>query len=380
MDNNSFTNFASGERSSDQDIQSGYNLLSEERSLLDILGAISGITAIIDQNRQIIYANNEFINLIGMTSLEELLGKRPGEAIGCIHSDENSAGCGTTSACSVCGAVRAIIESQKSNTKTEKETRITSGKNENLVYWDLRVSSSPVVIRNRTFYVFTVRDISKEKRLQTLERTFFHDILNSAGNLNGILNILKEGTDPVESKELINLSEEVSREIIDEIVLQRQLRSAENGDLVVKIEKLNASDLLKSAVSRISGNAVAKGKTILIVDHSGGSEIYSDRLLLQRILINMLKNAVEATMENGTVFAEAEEHDTFLRYSVKNDQVIPYDVQMQIFQRSFSTKGKGRGTGTYSIRLLAEKYLGGKVGFTSSDLNGTTFFIELPIS
>jgi signal transduction histidine kinase len=237
-----------------------------------------------------------------------------------------------------------------------------------------------VIIRDKTFYVFTVQDISNEKRKQNLERTFFHDILNTAGNLNGLLAILKEGTDTAESRELINLSEEVSRELIEEIVLHRQIRSAESGDLVVRTEKLIASDVLKSAVSRISGNEIAKTKNILIIDHSGGSEITTDRLLLQRILINMLKNAVEATLENGTVYSEVEEKSGLVIFKVRNDLVIPIDVQMQIFQRSFSTRGKGRGIGTYSIRLLAEKYLGGKVGFTSSEPDGTTFYIELPRS
>jgi K+-sensing histidine kinase KdpD len=380
MDIANSSDFASPIRSSDTEIKAGYDLLSEEKSLLDLLGAISGITAILDQNRQIIYANSDFINIIGIESLDMLLGKRPGEAISCIHAGEKASGCGTSEACAVCGAVNAIIESQVNNIKTEKETRITSMINKNMVNWDLKVTSSPVIIRDKTFYVFTVQDISNEKRKQNLERTFFHDILNTAGNLNGLLAILKEGTDTAESRELINLSEEVSRELIEEIVLHRQIRSAESGDLVVRTEKLIASDVLKSAVSRISGNEIAKTKNILIIDHSGGSEITTDRLLLQRILINMLKNAVEATLENGTVYSEVEEKSGLVIFKVRNDLVIPIDVQMQIFQRSFSTRGKGRGIGTYSIRLLAEKYLGGKVGFTSSEPDGTTFYIELPRS
>lgn len=372
------TEYASSERSSGLEIKAGYDLLSEEKSLLNILGAISGITAILDENRQIVYANNDFINLIGIRSLDELLGKRPGEAIGCIHAEDSLSGCGTSKACAVCGAVNAIIDSQKQGVRTERETRITSGKDNNLVNWDLKVISSPVVIRNKTFYVFTVQDISNEKRIQNLERSFFHDILNSAGNLNGLLSILKEGTSPQESKELINLSEEVSREIIEEILLHRQIRDAESGDLIVKNEKLVASDILKSAVSRISANEVAKNKKIYIADHTEGSEIITDRVLLQRILINMLKNAIEATEINGSVTAEVEEYNGRIRYKVRNDFVIPQEVKMQIFQRSFSTHGKGRGIGTYSMRLLAEKYLRGTVGFTSSFSEGTIFFLDLP--
>jgi len=53
-------------------------------------------------------------------------------------------------------------------------------------------------------------------------------------------------------------------------------------------------------------------------------------------------------------------------------------VQLQVFQRSFSTKGPGRGIGTYSIRLLVSRYLRGTVDFESSKEQGTTFRVHLP--
>jgi sensor histidine kinase regulating citrate/malate metabolism len=51
---------------------------------------------------------------------------------------------------------------------------------------------------------------------------------------------------------------------------------------------------------------------------------------------------------------------------------------LQLFQRSFSTKGEGRGLGTYSIKLLTERILNGKVSFTSSMDDGTTFRVLIP--
>ncbi|MCX6911436.1 MAG: ATP-binding protein [Verrucomicrobia bacterium] len=57
---------------------------------------------------------------------------------------------------------------------------------------------------------------------------------------------------------------------------------------------------------------------------------------------------------------------------------MPPSVQLQVFNRSFSTKGSGRGLGTYSVKLLTERYLKGKAGFTTSKEGGTTFFIILP--
>ena len=65
-------------------------------------------------------------------------------------------------------------------------------------------------------------------------------------------------------------------------------------------------------------------------------------------------------------------------FAIHNPAVIPEQVQLQVFQRSFSTKGQpGYGIGTYSMKLLGEQYLGGKVAFTSRSPEGTTFTLAL---
>jgi nitrogen-specific signal transduction histidine kinase len=371
------THYASPERSSLQDINEANKLLATDISFLNILGAVSGITAILDENRQIVYANNELLDLLGISSIESVLGKRPGEAVSCIHSGENKYGCGTSEACKVCGAVNSILESQRSGQKSTRETRITSFEGENLLSWDLKVTSSPIKIKDHVFYFLTIQDISNEKKRENLEKIFFHDILNSAGGLNGLLQLLKDGVDPGQEREIINLSEEASRDIIEEISLHRQLRAAENGDLTVDIQLIDSLELLKSAVGKIEHHNVAIGKKIIIDDNSTGDYIATDTIIMHRVLINLLKNALESTEKGGTVFAGVLNFDDKVRFYVKNDMVIPNEVSLQIFQRSFTTKGIGRGVGTYSIKLLTENYLKGKVDFTSLKSEGTIFFVDL---
>lgn len=54
------------------------------------------------------------------------------------------------------------------------------------------------------------------------------------------------------------------------------------------------------------------------------------------------------------------------------------DVQLQMFNRSFSTKGEhGRGFGTYTVKLLLERYLNGHVEFSSTEKEGSTFTVSL---
>jgi len=67
-------------------------------------------------------------------------------------------------------------------------------------------------------------------------------------------------------------------------------------------------------------------------------------------------------------------------FRVRSSAVMTEEVQLQVFQRSFTTRGSGRGLGTYSMRLLTEQYLGGKVGFSSGGSDGTTFYVRLPLT
>jgi hypothetical protein len=373
------THFAPSERSAKEEIMNEFEQVGSKKTFTEIFGAVTGIGAVINRNRQIIFANNDFLSQLGIKTLEPILGKRPGEVISCIHSAEEPGGCGTSRACEYCGAVNAILESQKSGTKASKETRITSFIDGNLKSWDLNITSTPITLSGEVFFILMLQDISHEKRRFYLERVFFHDLLNRAGGLNGMLTILKKGINPEEERELINLSEEASRDIVEELLLHRQIRAAEDGDLHVKIEAVNSVELLNSAIGKINSHEVGLGKKIIMADHVEDIDFETDKILFQRVIINLLKNALEATQIEGLVKVGVDNMGDKLRFWVKNDQAIPLHVQMQIFQRSFSTKDQSRGIGTYSIRLLTENYLKGKVSFISNENDGTIFSVELNI-
>ena len=105
----------------------------------------------------------------------------------------------------------------------------------------------------------------------------------------------------------------------------------------------------------------------------------TDLVALGRVLSNMAHNAFEAMPLGGQAcvwFELREERPTFV---VQNPGCMPPEVADCVFHRSFSTKSdRGRGLGTYGMKVLGETVLGGKVGFTSTWETGTQFFIELP--
>ena len=111
-----------------------------------------------------------------------------------------------------------------------------------------------------------------------------------------------------------------------------------------------------------------------------GPEIHftSDPTLVARVLGNLVKNALEACPPGATVtLAHAVENDEVV-FRVWNPGEVPTEARRHLFKRTFSTKDDARGVGAYSIRLLVEQYLGGRVGFESDEELGTNFHVRLP--
>jgi len=170
----------------------------------------------------------------------------------------------------------------------------------------------------------------------------------------------------------------LSRQIMEEIAAQRQLLAAERGELTPHPERVSVSEVLAAVVSFYRHHEAGRGRQLCLHPGSTG-ELFTDAALLRRTLGNLVKNALEATEEGGTVTLGAEERDREVAFWVHNPGAIPEDIQQQLFHRSFSTRGgTGRGVGLHSVKLIAERYLGGRVAFTSDEPAGTTFTVTLP--
>jgi signal transduction histidine kinase len=317
---------------------------------------------------------------MGIEDIEELLGQRPGEALNCIHSDEMEAGCGTSENCQVCGAANAILKCQESGEKVTAECRIRTFHDGTEDCLDLEVTAAPLIWGKSRFTIFTARDISSKKRKEALERIFFHDVMNTAGTLQGVVDLLKKVDDPQKINKFVNLLGEVSRDLTEEILTQKSLVAAENGELVVKNFEFYLKETLGHIIEEYRRHELGRERKIIFEEDTCDDTINTDPVLLKRILGNMIKNALEATPAEGKVTVDCNFAPEAVIIRVHNPGQMPKDVQQQVFQRSFSTKGTGRGLGTYSMKLLGEKFLNGKVSFESTAGSGTVFSLELPVN
>jgi len=370
------TKYAPAERSTFYNVLQSNLALDKITYLNDIFCSLSFIFCILNENRQIVYTNNVLMKTLEVENIEEVLGQRFGEAIHCRFSFEEKGGCGTSEHCRYCGAVNAMLQSQTTGLKTTKECRIRRIVKGAENFLDVEVTATPFTHENSNYTIFSLIDITDRKRRAIIEKIFFHDIMNVASGLQGFFEIF-DSIDEKEQQEFIQMGASLCQQIIDEIGTQRLLAQAETKELIISLQPIDCLYFIQQIALDLRFLSVAHGKKIVVDKSSPDIRINSDPVLLRRILNNMVKNALEASTEGQTITISVVQVGNKVKFSVHNPKFIPREIEMQVFMRSFSTKGTQRGLGTYSMKILGEQHLGGTVDFTTSEAEGTTFYIIL---
>jgi signal transduction histidine kinase len=361
----------------DSTLRQGPEWITGEPELRALLDAIPTFLLLMNPQRQAVFANRAMLGLLELARVEDVYGLRPGELLGCEHVTDGPGGCGTQPACALCGAARALSIAETTLSASVQECRITQRATGTAL--DLRVSATPVQLDGRTYTLLALTDISHEKRRQSLERIFLHDLLNTASGMMSYAELLNlDGAAALDQagpsiRRLVGT-------LIDEIRAQRELSAAEDHELVTHFESLDSLAILQQVLAVHGANALAHWPVLRIDPAAAQVRFTSDRTLLLRVLGNLVRNAIEASSSRQPVTLGCIADATHVQFTVHNSGHIAPDVQFQIFQRSFSTKGFGRGLGTYSIRLLTERYLKGSVSFTSSAVSGTIFRVRYPLA
>lgn len=373
------TYFDSPFRSSDIEIRLRNNKISQNSIITQMLEGFPDLVLILDKNRQIVAYNKKAENFFRYKETVEILGQRLGEALGCVHASESPLGCGTSIFCSECGAGKSNKAALQEPGSYENECRINVNFEGFETSLDFKVYTSTLEFEGENYIVFAIKNLESEKRKELLERIFFHDVLNTASIIFGIAGMISEVKDTEDFDKYTKILQNTSEQLIQEIQAQRDLSNAEAGKLIIYPAADTVNDILEKAFQLYQNNSLTKGKEFVCEYPKETMVIETDHHFIIRSLGNLLKNALEAVGAGAKVSISAYEYGENIRFVVANDGVMPKHIQLQIFNRSFSTKAKkGRGIGTYSVKLLIENYLKGKVSFISNQEEQTKFIIEIP--
>jgi len=257
------TYFAPAGRDEPQELERKRALVCSIPLLQRTIDAMSDLVVILNGRRQVVAANQRLLETLDC-ELSAVLGKRLGELMGCKNATQGPDGCGTAPDCALCGAVEAILESQRCEDRVTRECRILLIQ-PIVAALDLKVSATAVAADGERFTICVAKDISDEKRLAVLARLFFHDVMNTAGSIQGYTELLRERVprDSPEDEELAELAQ-LSEELVEEIRAQRDLTYAESGELEPDFQPVAVYDLLQHLQKTYARHPVARKRNIAV--------------------------------------------------------------------------------------------------------------------
>lgn len=209
---------------------------------------------------------------------------------------------------------------------------------------------------------------------QTIAAFFVHDLKNTASTLSLMLQNLPAHFDDPEFRKdaLRGLGKSIDRinELIGRLSLLRQ-----EVQLTPREVDLNA--VIGSAISGFDGLRSVSIERALASDLP---KLRIDPDKIQKVVANLLTNALEASGENSRISVATARRNGWANISVADNGcgMSPEFIKDSLFRPFQTTKKKGIGIGMFLSKIIIEAH-GGKIEVDSQPGKGTTFRVLLPI-
>ncbi|OPZ84761.1 MAG: Sensor histidine kinase YycG [bacterium ADurb.Bin429] len=237
--------------------------------------------------------------------------------------------------------------------------------------------------------ILSLTDVTVRHELQQRQEDFLrivsHDLRNPLTIIQGHIQVLASrlaeagvNGDLRSGVEAIQRSAKRMNAMIQDLVDVTRL---ESGQLPLELHSVNLREYLQNLLSR----------TELMIDYARISleiplelpPVRADYNRLERIVVNLLSNALKYSTPGTPVLVHARQEDGMVRVSVTDEGAgIPPEDLPLLFQRYYRTKStrtkEGIGLGLYITRLLVEAH-GGRVWVESDVGKGSTFSFTLPV-
>jgi len=230
------------------------------------------------------------------------------------------------------------------------------------------------------------------ERVQTayeLQRNFTanvsHELRTPLTSIEGFSQALLDGTSQSEGERLrsIQIINEESTRLVRVLRDLLTLSQIDSGEVLPEMRYVDLVDLLRKLENMYAGRSQVLGLSMKIDTPPFGLTLYTDRDRLERVLTNLLDNAMKYTGEGGTVvLSAATEMDSVHIAVADNGPGIDDDLLPKIFDRFYrgrsrSRSSAGAGLGLAICKELVES-LGGRIWVDSEPGQGSTFTVSLP--
>jgi two-component system, NtrC family, sensor histidine kinase KinB len=236
--------------------------------------------------------------------------------------------------------------------------------------------------------VMVLRDVTEQRAFERVRSEFVlrasHELRTPVTGMHMAFGLLQErvhfAADSREADLLDTVNEEMQRlmQLINDLL---NFSRYQNGLQKLSLAPCALDDLLEHARQRFAEQADEQNIALLIEIQEPLPRLNADKAQLERVLDNLLDNALRHTPQNGLIRLQARRHGERVIVSIEdNGEGIAYGQQGRIFE-PFVQVGRKKGGAGLGLALCKEivQLHGGRMGVYSRPGQGTQFYMALPI-
>ena len=234
-------------------------------------------------------------------------------------------------------------------------------------------------ITDQTEHMQLLKTINHQKSLAVIGQniaSIVHEIRNPMTSIQGFLQMIKGELEEQASPYFQIVESELQR--IDEMLMEILMLSKPKS---YEIHVLDLKDVVEEAITLFQLIALEQNTSIIFeYDEQVSYKIKGNNNRLKQMLINLLKNAIEAVESNGQIFIQLVYQDpTTLRLIVEDRGKGMSQQQMEnAFDDFYTTKSAGTGLGLLLVQAVVEEH-NGEIMMESTEGVGTKFIIDFAL-
>ncbi|MGE8177191.1 ATP-binding protein [Pseudomonas fluorescens] len=236
--------------------------------------------------------------------------------------------------------------------------------------------------------VMVLHDVTEQRAFERVRSEFVlrasHELRTPVTGMHMAFGLFRErahfADDSREADLLNTVNEEMQRlmQLINDLL---NFSRYQNGLQKLTLAPCNIDDLLEQAQGRFAERANEQSIELLVEVHTPLPRLQADQAQLDRVLDNLIDNALRHTSHNGQIRLQARRHGERVIVSVEdNGEGIAYGQQGRIFE-PFVQVGRKKGGAGLGLALCKEivQLHGGRMGVYSRPGQGTQFYMALPL-
>ncbi len=252
----------------------------------------------------------------------------------------------------------------------------------------LLISLIPKKYNGQTVEIFgTITDITTlietEELLRKTEKLtvvgelaagFAHEIRNPLTTLKGFIQLL-EITSEIKNKEYLT----IMHQEIDRLEMITNEFMVVAKPQAIKYQRENINNIITEVLQFMGPQALLMNVEMKKEGTESKALIYCDKNQLRQVFINLIKNAMEAMPNGGTIIVKVATDDMFMEISVMDEgNGIPEEIIGRLGEPFYTLKEKGTGLGLMVTKKIIESH-NGFLEIKSQVGAGTTMTIKLPL-